>query len=65
MYLTHTTHPPGGATALIAIIGSESIHAQGYWYVLNPVMLGVVLLLLVALVVNNLSPLRKYPNYWW
>jgi len=28
-------------------------------------MLGIVLLLLVALVVNNLSPLRKYPNYWW
>jgi CBS-domain-containing membrane protein len=65
MYLTHTTHPPGGATALVAIIGSDSIHAQGYWYVLNPVMLGIVLLLLVALVVNNLSPLRKYPNYWW
>lgn len=65
MYLTRTTHPPGGATALTAIIGSDSIHTQGYWYVLNPVLLGIALLLLVALVVNNLSPLRKYPNYWW
>jgi CBS-domain-containing membrane protein len=65
MYLTRTTHPPAGATALIAVIGSEKIHALGYWYVLDPVLGGTLVLLLVALIVNNLSPLRKYPNYWW
>lgn len=65
MYLTRTTHPPGGATALIAVIGSERVHALGYWYVFDPVLEGVLVLLAVALVINNLSPLRKYPNYWW
>lgn len=65
MYLSKTTHPPGGATALIAVIGSDKVHALGYWYVLDPVMEGILLLLLVALVMNNISPLRRYPNYWW
>lgn len=65
MYLTITTHPPGGATALIAVIGSDKVHALGYWYVIDPVLEGILLLLLVALVMNNISPLRRYPNYWW
>lgn len=65
MYLSKTTHPPGGATALIAVIGSDKVHALGYWYVIDPVLEGVLLLLMVALVINNLSPLRRYPNYWW
>lgn len=65
MYLTKTTHPPGGATALIAVIGSDKVHQLGYWYVIDPVLEGVVLLTLVALLMNNLSPLRKYPNYWF
>ncbi len=64
MYLTRTIHPPGGGTALIAVIGSDKVHALGYWYVLDPVLLGVCVLVLMALLVNNLSPLRKYPNYW-
>lgn len=65
MYLTDTIHPPGGATALIAVIGSDNIHDLGYWYAVDPVLLGVVLLVVVALFMNNLSPLRKYPKYWW
>lgn len=65
MYLTRTIHPPGGATALIAVIGSEQVHRLGYWYVFDPVLEGTLLLIVVALLVNNLSPLRKYPNYWW
>lgn len=65
MYLTQTTHPPGGATALIAVIGSNKVHALGFWYVLDPVLEGIALLLLVALLVNNLSPERRYPHYWW
>lgn len=65
MYLTRTTHPPGGATALIAVIGSEQIHQLGFWYVLTPVLEGIILLLLIALLINNLSPLRRYPNYWF
>lgn len=65
MHLTRTLHPPGGATALIAIIGSEEIHAAGLWYVLIPAGLGPVLLLAVALVVNNMPATRRYPETWW
>lgn len=64
MLLTRTVHPPGGATALIAVIGGEKVHALGFLYPFVPAGLGAVLLLAVALVVNNLSPHRKYPEYW-
>lgn len=29
MLATNTTHPPGGATALIAVIGGDSVHKLG------------------------------------
>lgn len=61
MQITKTMHPPGGATALIATIGSEKIKALGYLYVLTPVMSGVVILLIVALLINNLPRNRHYP----
>jgi CBS-domain-containing membrane protein len=65
MHVTKTLHPPGGATALIAVIGGESIHAVGYWYVLVPAGLGAVILLFVALLVNNLPRSRRYPEFWF
>ncbi len=64
MLITDTVHPPGGATALIAVIGSPTIHDLGYLYALIPVGLGASILVLVALVVNNLSAARSYPQYW-
>lgn len=62
MQYTKTLHPPGGAAALIAVTGSEKIKALGYLYVIFPVLSGVVILLLVALIVNNMTSQRKYPN---
>jgi CBS domain-containing membrane protein len=63
MQLTKTLHPPGGATALIAVTGSTKIKNLGYWYVLMPVLSGVLILLLVALIFNNMTPNRYYPNH--
>lgn len=65
MHLTGTLHPPGGATALIATLGSPDITALGYGFVLLPATLGPLLLLLVALVVNNLPRTRRYPEFWF
>lgn len=65
MHLTKSIHPPGGATALIAVIGSDKIHQMSYWYVLSPIFSGAVLMLLVAMLVNNLSPHRRYPEFWF
>ena len=65
MHLTKTLHPPGGATALIATLGSTEIQRLGFWYVLMPATLGPLLMLVVALVVNNLSCTRRYPERWF
>jgi CBS-domain-containing membrane protein len=65
MHLTRTLHPPGGATALIAVIGSDQVHALGYMFVLVPATLGPLILLAVALVVNNIPSTRRYPEVWF
>ena len=65
MLLTKTLHPPAGATALIAVIGGEKIHNLGFLYAFVPAGLGAFVLLIVALLVNNLSKNRRYPEYWF
>ena len=66
MQVTKTLHPPGGATALIAIIGSERIKSLGYLYVLSPILSGIVVLMMVALFFNNITANRSYPkNKTW
>lgn len=64
MHATKTLHPPGGATALIAVIGSDKIHSLGFLYVLVPVGAGAAIMLLVALIFNNLPRSRRYPEFW-
>lgn len=65
MHATRTLHPPGGATALIAVIGGEQVHRLGFLYVVLPVGTGAVIMLFVALLINNLSSSRKYPEFWF
>ena len=62
MQITKTLHPPGGATALIAVIGSEKVKHLGYWYVLSPVLSGCIIMLAVALIFNNMTSHRSYPK---
>jgi len=66
MHLTKSMHPPAGATAMIACIGTRKIHDLGYMYVLFPALVGSLIHVLVALVVNNLSqrPNRHFPSSW-
>ena len=63
MQITKTMHPPGGATALIAVLPSDKIQELGYWYALSPVLSGAVILLIVALIFNNIPKGRKYPHH--
>jgi CBS-domain-containing membrane protein len=65
MHATRTLHPPGGATALIAVISGPQVTNLGYLYALMPVGAGVLIMLAVALLVNNLAPRRRYPEFWW
>jgi CBS-domain-containing membrane protein len=65
MHITKTLHPPGGATALIAVIGGQKVHSLGYLYAVLPVGAGVGIMFLVALLFNNLVKSRKYPEFWY
>jgi len=64
MHYARCLHPPGGASALVAVIGGADIHALGYNYVLEPVMLNTLTLVIVAMLFNNLLPHRRYPASW-
>ena len=59
MNLTHTTHPPGGATALIGVQG-----AVGPDFILLPVLAGALILLATAIFTNNVVYHRSYPKHW-
>ena len=61
MQLTRTIHPPGGATALIAVIGSDKVKELGYGYLLTPVLAGVLVMLGVAYLTNNFATSKRYP----
>ena len=62
MQMTKTLHPPGGATALIAVTGSPAILKLGYGYVIFPVLSGAMILLIVAMIFNNMTANRQYPT---
>ncbi len=55
MQNTKTLHPPGGAATLIAVTGSEKIKALGYLYIFFPILTGLTILLIVALIINNIT----------
>ncbi len=55
-------HPPAGAVALTAVLGGSAVHDLGYKFVLWPVGVNSVLLLLAALIFNNLTGLRYPPR---
>lgn len=62
MQILKSLHPPGGATALIAVTGGTSITDLGYMYVLNPVLSGVIILFIIALITSNIPQKRRYPS---
>ncbi len=54
-------HPPGGATALTAVVGGDAVHALGFDFVWAPVLLNAVLMVALAVVFGRLSAKRRYP----
>ena len=61
MYYLRCIQPPGGATALSAVVGGDAVHELGFQYVLTPVMLNATAILLIALVFNYPFRWRRYP----
>lgn len=63
MHYLRCIHPPGGATALTAVVGGPAVHALGYQFVLTPVLINVLIILLVAVLFNALFHWRRYPVF--
>ncbi len=61
MHYLRCTHPPGGATAITAVVGGAQVHELGYQFVLTPVLVNVLIMLLTAIAVNYAFPWRRYP----
>ena len=61
MHYLRCIHPPGGATALTAVVGGTGVQALGYQYVVTPVLLNVGVILMVAVVFNAPFAWRRYP----
>ncbi|KAK7059001.1 hypothetical protein VNI00_001625 [Paramarasmius palmivorus] len=61
MQITGTTHPPAGATALLAAV-DDDVRDIG-WYYLPVVLLSSALVLAIALLINNIQ--RRYPIFWF
>lgn len=61
MYYLRCIHPPGGATALAAVMSGSEVHALGYEFVFSPVMLNTLTILLIAILFNYPFAWRRYP----
>ena len=61
MHTLRCIHPPGGATALTAVIGGPLVHQLGFSYALSPVALNALLIILLGCLYNYAFPWRRYP----
>ena len=57
MILLNVTHPPAGGNPIIVIIGSVS-----YDYLLNPIILGSIIVIAFGMIINRFILKKKYPN---
>ena len=56
MILMNVVHPPAGANPIIVIIGSVSID-----YIINPIIIGSIIILIFGVILNRLILKKKYP----
>ncbi|MGD2054069.1 MAG: HPP family protein [Gammaproteobacteria bacterium] len=61
MHYLRCIHPPGGATALSAVVGGPAVHALGYTYVLEPILINTIVILCIAIMFNTLFDYYRYP----
>jgi len=60
MMFTRTVHPPAGSNPLIVFLLNADFE-----YLIFPSLIGSIILVVVALLYNNLSSKRSYPQYWF
>jgi CBS-domain-containing membrane protein len=62
MMATRTIHSPAGANPIVVFL-----EGAGWSFLLSPLLLGLAVLLVVALIANNLAPLprrARFPRSW-
>lgn len=59
MIMARVLHPPAGGVPIVMITSGAT-----WLFLLRPVLIGSVLLVLVAMLYNNLFRNRRYPEYW-
>lgn len=60
MLLFKMPHPPAGSNPLIVMLGTVN-----WSFLITPTLLGSIVLVIVALIYNNLGKDKQYPTYWW
>jgi len=61
MLLADCLHPPGGASALIPVLGGESVRSLGFQFLLTPMALNVAVMLLTSLLYQRLLLAKPHP----
>ena len=59
MILLGITHPPAGGNPIIVILGMAS-----YKFLLNPIILGSVIMIACAIIINRFILKKNYPTNW-
>jgi len=56
MIILNITHPPAGGNPIIVIIGGVSLD-----YLINPIIIGSIIILIFGIILNRLILKKKYP----
>ncbi len=64
MHYLRCIHPPGGATALTAVIGGDAVYALGFELMLFPIAINLVAILAMAILFNSPFKWRRYPSHF-
>ena len=59
MMITRTTHPPAGSNPVIIYLLKPA-----WSFLLFPTLFGAIILVVIAVIYNNLANDGKYPKYW-
>lgn len=62
MYLLNCIHPPGAATALTLVLGAGQFQHIGLLGTASIVVANTLIMLILALLINNAIPRRYYPH---
>ena len=60
MQMLRVTHAPAGADPIVIFISG----IYNWDFLLAPVLVGSITLVLVALIINNIRAVERYPVYW-